>query len=74
MYSSVLVLFIVVYLVVVSIGVFVTGLSHWPFQPLGTAFSLFLVIFVPFAFMAQQTRETKEKFMTEVDRFLPPAQ
>ena len=36
MYSSVLVLFIVVYLVVVSIGVFVTGLSHWPFQPLGT--------------------------------------
>lgn len=36
MYSSVLVLFIVVYLVVVPIGVFVTGLSHWPFQPLGT--------------------------------------
>jgi hypothetical protein len=38
------------------------------------AFTLLLVIFVPFAFMAQQTRETKEKFMTEVDRFLPSAQ
>jgi hypothetical protein len=71
MYSSVLALFIVVYLVVVSIGVFATGLSHWPFQPLGTALTLFLLLFVPFAFIAQVTRETKEKFMTEVDRFLP---
>jgi hypothetical protein len=71
MYSSVLALFVVVYLVVVSIGVFVTGLSHWPFQPLGTAFTLFGVIFVPFAFIAQITREMKGKFMTEVDRFLP---
>jgi hypothetical protein len=71
MYSSVLVLFTVVYLLVVSIGVFVTGLSHWPFQPLDTAFVLFGVLFVPFAFIAQVTRETKEKFMTEVDRFLP---
>jgi hypothetical protein len=71
MYSSVLALFIVLYLVVVSIGVFVTGPSSWPFQPLGTAFTLFLVIFVPFAFIAQITREMKGKFMTEVDRFLP---
>jgi len=72
MYSILLAFYTVAYLSVASILWVLTGLSPWPFQasPTGVSF-FFILVFLLFVSTAPRRREMKERFMTEVDRFLP---